>query len=72
MSLKAISLNTKILLFGVLICFIIIIHSHTHTQNDIPCDCHGRKILWISRNCDGITFYVFDTACKSASTWDSI
>ena len=73
MSLKAISLKHK----NTIIRCSYMFHyyysfTHSHTQNDIPCDCHGRKILWISRNCDGITLYMFDTACKNALIWDSI
>ena len=73
MSLKAISLKHK----NTIIRFSYMFHyyysfTHSHTQNDIPCDCHGRKILWISRSREGITFNVFDIAFKTASCWDSI
>ena len=73
MSLKAISLKHK----NTIIRCSYMFHyyysfTHSHTQNDIPCDCHGRKILWISRSREGITFNVFDIAFKTASSWDSI
>ena len=73
MSLKAISLKHK----NTIIRCSYMFHyyysfTHSHTLNDIPCDCHGRKILWISRSREGITFNVFDIAFKTASSWDSI